>query len=303
MDAFNDIKATLMEEHFGFSGITHWLIAIFLFFCMWLMPIPFAQDYISAITQSKIFAIIIFFVIGGASLLPDLDSSPLQEGGSTAVYQLGFLGNLLSVVAITISGVVYSILHTKYDDKPKSQHRMLFHAPIIPILLYLWVIICIPSTSDRLMDHRDLEHFSMFVLVFFAGASVYLGASMIIYKILKLIGRQSTTQFICLVIMIFSIWNFLTMPYSQLKLVGIAIALGYIFHIIADCFSKGSAPIFFPIPTPVGGLMSKKFKLWRKPYLLGNSNFAITTGGTINIILNFVMFGVDIFFAYFLFFA
>lgn len=302
MGVFNDIKKALIEEHAGFSGITHWLLAIFMFFCMWLLPIDFAQNFISAISTSKVFAIIIFFVIGGASLLPDLDSSPLQEGGSTAVYQLGFLGNMLSIVAITISGVVYGIMHTKYDDKPKSQHRMLFHAPIIPILIYLWVIFFIPLNNDNLMAHRDIEHFSMFVLVFFAGASVYLGASMLVYKLLSLIGKQRSTQFICLAIMIFSIWRFMVMPFSQLKLVGIALSLGYLFHIIADCFSKGSAPIFFPVPTPVG-MDFKKLKLWRKPYLMGNSSFAVTTGGTVNIILNFVMFGVDIFFAYFLFFS
>lgn len=97
--------------------------------------------------------------------------------------------------------------------------------------------------------------------------------------------------------MILSTIAMLNMPYTQLRLVIVAIGLGYIFHLFADLPSKGSIPLFFPIPTLVNG----HWVLWRKPYLLGNSNFAITTGGTLNIILNFVMMGADILLAYILF--
>lgn len=291
------IKNFLNEEHPGFSGLTHWLIAIFLFFLMWIVPWSFATNYITAIKSSKLFGILIFFVIGGASLLPDLDSSPAQGGGSTAIYQLGVLGYGLSIIAVTISQIVYSLFHTRYDDKPKSQHRMLWHTFLIPILLYLYTVFSIPSSGPKLWDRKnDIESIPMFILVFFAAVSVYLGASMLIYKLLKLIGKASYTQFVCLFIMTLSIIYMMTCNYKQIKLIIIAIALGYGFHIIGDLMTKGSSPIFFPIPT----YKNKHLILWKKPYLLG-SNFAITTGGTINIIMNFVLMGADIIFAWYLF--
>lgn len=292
-----DIKKILFAEHAGFSGITHWLLSVFFFFIMWLVPWSFANNYIAAINSSVIFAILIFFIIGGAALLPDLDSSPLQGGGSIAIYQLGFLGNILSLLAITISGVVYSVLHTKYDNKPKSQHRMLFHAPIIPILIYIYVEFFIPNSNNILMNNLNYDNSGLIILVFFAGVSVYLGSNMLMYKLLKLFGKQRRTSKICFFIMLFFIFYMLKIPYIKLKLIGKAVALGYFFHIISDVATKGSAPLFFPIPMPN---RKGKFRFWWKPYILGPS-LTITTGGVLNIILNFVLFGVNIFLFWFIF--
>ena len=185
------MKLFLNEEHEGFSGTTHWLIAILFFFMMWLIPWSFSSNFIHEINSSKLFAFLIFFVIGGASLLPDLDSSPLQEGGSTAIYQLGALGYGLSIVAITISQVIYSLFHTKHDDKPKSQHRMFWHTLFVPLLIYIYVQFMIPSSGTTLWSRRtDIKAIPLFILVFFAAASVYLGASMLIYKLLKFKRRK-----------------------------------------------------------------------------------------------------------------
>lgn len=290
------LKCVLMENHAGFSGITHWLIAIFLFFCMWLIPWSISKDYITFISSNVIYAILIFFVIGGASLIPDLDSSPLQEGGSTAVYQLGLLGQGLSILAITISGVVYSLFHTRYDEKPKSQHRMLFHSFIIPVLIFLYSLYLIPDTNEKLKNYMTFESTNMFVTVFVAGISVYLGGSILFYKLLSIFGAQSKTQILSLSCMGASIGYMFFMPYSDLRMIGIAIALGYFFHILGDLLTKGSSPIFFPIPT----FKNKHLIFWRKPYLFGSS-FAITTGGVINTVLNFVLFGTNAFLIWFIF--
>lgn len=293
----NNVLNFLNEEHDGFQGLTHWLISVLFFLLMWLIPWSFGNNFIASIRDSVGFTFLIFFVIGGGSLLPDLDSSTLQGGGSTAIYQLGILGEALSIAMITISGVIYSICHTRYDDKPKSQHRMLFHAPIIAILIYLFVLFSIPNTNQRVLDNISVQNVGILILVFFAGVSIYLGSNMLIYKLLKLIGRQYQTQFICLGIMTISVFYMVTMPYSRLKLVGTALALGYLFHIIADVFTKGSAPLFFPIPVP-----NKKghLRFWWHPYLI-SSKFTITTGSIVNIILNFVLMGLDIFLTWFIF--
>ena len=291
------IKTILKEEHQGFQGLTHWLISVCVFLLMWLIPWSFSNEYISAISSNKAFALLIFFVIGGASLLPDLDSSPLQGGGSAAIYQLGFLGDILSMLCITISGVVYSIAHTRYDDKPKSQHRMLFHAPIIPILVFLYVKFLMPNGDGKLWGNINFENAGLLALVFFSSCAIYLGANMFIYKLLRLIGRQGATQFICLFIMFISLIYMLNMPFYRLKLVGQGLALGYLIHILSDVLTKGSAPLFFPIPIPNA---KGKLRLWWKPYILG-PQFTITTGGVLNIIINFALFGINIFLAWFIF--
>lgn len=284
-----NLNDLLKEEHKAFSGITHVLIATFLFLCMWMIPWQFATDYISAINENKSFALLIFLIIAGSSLLPDLDSSPLQEGGSTAVYQLGVLGYALSIVAITLSQIVWSLSHTRYDEKPKSQHRMLWHSLVIPLLIYLYVKFAMPSGGSRLWDHRDnIEYYSMFILLFFASISVYLGSSIFLYRIFKLANKQSKTQFACLTIMVGSIIYMLFTDYSNLVLIGEAISLGYAFHIFGDLLTKGSSPVLFPIPTRKNGHLI----MWRKPYILGHT-LAITTGGALNIILNFVLMGVN----------
>ena len=304
MEKFKEI---LNSEHAGFTGYTHWLIATMLFFIMWLIPLEISKEYVQAISSNKIFTIMIFFVIGGASLLPDLDSSPLEEGGSTAVYQLGFLGNSLSILCITISGIIYTLFHTKYDNKPKSQHRMLFHTLFLPLLFLIYTKYKIPdslestlwSNKDLIIRNKilDVTYLPMLLIIFLGSISVYLGGTMIIYKILKIFGKHRYTQFVCLAMFVFSVIYMLNMPYQQLKLVGVSISLGYIFHVLADVFSKGSSPILFPIPI----IIKSHITLWHKPYLLGNSDFAITTGSIVNTILNFVLMGVDLTLGYFLF--
>lgn len=278
-------------KHGGFSGITHWLFAILLFFILWTLPYEFPRQYVQSINTSIPFAIMIFFIMGGSALAPDLDSSPLQEGGSTAVYQLGALGYGLSIICITLSGVIHSIFHTKYDDRPESQHRMFFHTLIVPIALYLYGRWNIPKTTDTLMDHWGWDSLPIILVVFLAAISVYLGSTMLIYKVLKLINKQKYTQWICLAIMAISVYFILNMEYYRLNIISTTIALGYASHVITDLFSQGSAPIFFPIPT----FKSKKMVLWRKPYLLGNSSLAIRTGGLINIVLNFALMGINVF--------
>ena len=290
----------LNEKHAGFMGNTHWLMTMAIFFLMWIIPWQFSKDFISSINSSKIFVFLVFLVIGGASLICDLDSNPLQGGGSTAIYQLGILGELLSLLEITISGVVYGIFHTKYDKKPESQHRMLFHAPIIPIVIYFYTIYKIPDSSSTLKDNLNFENAGIIFLAFCCACAIYLGSNMLIYKILKLIRKQGSTQFICLGIMVISIIMLLTLPYSRLKLLFKAFSLGYLFHIIEDVFSKGSAPLFFPIPIPVSLKKLTHFRLWWHPYFI-SSKFTITTGGIMNIILNYIMMGIDLILAWYVF--
>lgn len=288
----------------GFSGITHILIAICLFFLMWLLPIDFSKNYINSISTSPIFTVIIFFVVVGGALLPDLDSSPLEGGGSTAIYQLGILGQILSMIEIIISSVVFSVLHTKHDSKPKSQHRLLWHTFFIPILYMIVTNFCIPSYDITVLSYilsMDInvstipDLMCMIFAIFTIAICVYLGSAIISYRIFKIISKQSMTQIFCIVMMVISSGFIANLPLSEFKLITDAVALGYIFHILGDLITEGSSPIFFPIPLRVKG----HWQLWHKPYPIGHT-LAVKTGGTVNIILNFVFLALDILLLYIL---
>lgn len=295
-----NVKNLLNEEHSGFSGWTHFLIAVCFFFLLWLTPIAIAQEYVHQISTSALFGLMVFLVVGGASLAPDLDSSPLQEGGSTAVYQLGFLGQLLSLGCVVISGVVWNVAHTKYDKKPPSQHRMLFHAPIIPIILFLFNQMSYPNSSDSIQSCGFMQSGGASAIWVMGGICVYLGSSMFFYKLLGVFHRQSMTQIFNLVLMFAFLFIGYSMPFSRLKLIGTAICLGYMFHILGDLVTKGSAPILFPIPFFNKTSKGLKMILWWKPYPF-DGKFHIETGGAVNIILNFVLVGVDLLLFYVIF--
>lgn len=296
----NNFKELLLSKHLGFAGVTHWLIAILFFFLLWLIPTDISQQYISSISdKGYLFLFIIFLCIGGASLLPDLDSSPLQEGGSTAVYQLGVLGYLLSILFITISGVFYSVLHTKYDQKPKSQHRMLFHSPIVPIALFIYIHFFFTTSQNSISDMLKANEliYPCLMILFLSAISIYLGSSMLFYRIFKILKKQKYNQFTCLGMMILGTIYIATMPIEYIKLIGVSIALGYLFHIIGDMFSKGSSPLFFPIPVPAKLTKIKQLQFWKKPFV----PFAIETGGIANTILTFILGGMDLFLLWYIF--
>ena len=293
-------RKLLKEEHAGFSGWTHWLVATFLFFMLWMLPLSWSNEYVREISSSALFGFMAFMVLGGASLLPDLDSSPLQEGGSTAIYQLGFLGQLLSLGCIVISSSVWNVLHTKNDKRPPSQHRMLFHSPIIPLFILIFNQMSYPNSSDTISSCGFMHSGGAAAIVIIGAISVYLGASMLFYKLLGLFGRQSMTQVLNIVLMLGFLLMAWGMPFSRLKLMGTTIALGYLFHILADLITKGSAPLFFPIPTPVKTSKGLGWRLWWKPYPFGGK-FHITTGGAVNTVLNFALIGVDLFMFWMLF--
>ena len=91
-----------MKKLKGFSGTTHILIAILFLFLMLLIPIPFTEGYLNKITNDYAYFLIVFTVIAGASLLPDLDNDV-----STAGYRLGIFGKLVTIMMKITSSVMY----------------------------------------------------------------------------------------------------------------------------------------------------------------------------------------------------
>lgn len=273
------MKKFLIKKIKGFSGITHMLIATLLFQIIWLLPI-FSQ-YTEGIKEKGIIAILLFWgIVIGSSIIPDLDNEV-----STAKYQLGFLGQIISMFMVMISSIVTSITRMK-NDHFKSQHRLFWHAPTVYIISFILIMFLHPSVDITLFSaikngfkDINISEFSVTIIFFILTiSSFYLFMNSLCYNA----GRFFLKKFFSTLKSVVSIAAFLFLffkaPISYLKLMSYGVCVGSLFHNIGDLFSLGSIPIFFPIPI--------KKQMWYRPHL----PFQLETGGVRNKVLDFVLF-------------
>lgn len=298
----------LKIKHSGFMGKTHWLMSLAFFMALWHLPqsIPIIgaglSQFMSQIkTGNYLFILLVFFVLGGASLIPDLDSSKLEGGDSTAGERLGFVGTLISLVMVALARVTWSVLHLPADDKPKSGHRLLWHTWLMGIIIFFWMLSVFPNSSNNIMGtiniHNILTNLSQFMAVVVLGVSVYIGTNMLFYQVFKLIGMGRYTNIVSTVTFVGSIIALYILPFSQIRLLGITFAFGYIFHVTEDLLTQGSSPVAFPVPLMKQG----KFQLWFKGFI--PFSLLIQTGGIVNSIMDYVFIGIDLLLVWYTFFV
>lgn len=276
----------------GFSGVTHLLLALTLFFLLFLIPIGSLVDFVGLAKSDIKYFLVVMIIIGGASLLPDLDNDE-----STAGYQLGFIGVVIKTVMKTIAYIIYSFYHLKNDREPKSMHRLFWHTPFVAFLIILYFMFLFPTGKEsfvdmitKLFEDKDISLFlinntSVFILIVVSYACTLLGSNVLLYWPLKLLPisykiKSLINNIVPIVVMVVVCM----MPLDQLRFIGLSIGLGYLFHILGDLISQGSVPVHWPIPY--------KGKAWNTPWILGP--FQIKTGGIVNTILNFVLIGVNV---------
>lgn len=286
------IRVQLEKKRKGFSGITHVLLAITLFLVVLLFPVSIVSDFISLALSNTLYFLIFLFILSGASLLPDLDNDE-----STAGYHLGIIGSIIKTFMKTTAFVVYSLYNLPNDRPPKSMHRLLWHTPFVAILILIYFIYFTPQGdisywsvlvgAFKNKDFADLfiNHTSTTLTIILAYICGKLGSNILLYWVLKLLPiKRYIKSLISSIIPLIILFYLLVIPISQLKYIGIAIGLGYLFHIIGDLISQGSVPVHWPIPY--------KKQAWHNPWILGP--FQIRTGGIVNTILNFILLGLNI---------
>ena len=286
---YKNIITYLKGESDAFAGLTHILIAIMMFLSLFFIDnLIFFSSYVNYLIQNKFMFIVIFFLIAGASLLPDLDNNE-----STAKYQLGFIAILITIFMKITSSMIFTFTRMKNDKTPPSQHRYFWHSIFIAVIIILIFWYKIPennqsvlgmtlNSNGRLFDTIS-DNFTSYICVFFAILSIKMGVNSTLWRFLKLIEDQKTQKAIPLIITILLSIFVLQMTNSQLRYIGFSIGLGYFFHNFADLFSIGSIPIIFPIPAFWKGQM------WWKPKL----PFQLMTNGFGNYILNWIVFLAD----------
>ena len=289
-----------MKKLKGFSGTTHILIAILFLFLMLLIPTPFTEGYLNKITNDYAYFLIVFTVIAGASLLPDLDNDV-----STAGYRLGIFGKLVTIMMKITSSVMFNFTRMKNDKEPKTQHRMLWHSVFISIMIMLYMWFGVPDSDDNFLSlflenynngseelvNWLVDNSSLFVAVLVSIISVQLGFNGLTWRIFKIVPNQFVKRFGPIFAQLIMIYCVISMSMTDLKYITLSVGIGYLFHNLGDLFSLGSIPIIWPIPAFWLG------KWWWKPHL----PFQINTGGLGNKILDIVLLICDLILFYILF--
>lgn len=303
------ISSFLTSQREGFSGVAHVEIAIGILLLLFLIPVEPFTGYLRLVMASPIVAVMAFLIIAGAALLPDLDNLK-SEGGSSAAWDLGFLGTVLSSVMVTVSSVFTSLFHAKKDIRPDTQHRFFWHTLCIPIALFFCIHFFIPVSTVRVIDSFNFSSIEAFFesasfmvcfVLFLIGISIYTGSLLLLRKLNKLLPIQSLlhvkVSFISLVLMVISMLLCLfSFSLADLQFVAFCICLGYLFHLIGDMFADSGIPALFPLT----GLPPFS-KFWARQRFLPRL-LTVKTGSVLESILKIVFLAVDVVLALILFF-
>lgn len=266
----------------GFMGKTHALLSIMLMCICMLIPINFFKETIWLLKDNILFFMVGLIVTVGGALLPDLDNSQ-SSAGST----LGFMGSICTIFMQSISSIVWTLFHGKGDRHPMTPHRYFWHTLLASgIILSLFIfgiengeetiLSCIKSESISIFLQKHTILLFLIILVFMA---VLCGSDMILYRLIKWFKLPKALSYIIPVLVLIYIF---IIDITHLRILGICVGLGYLFHIIEDFFADSGCPLFFPIPI--------KRQMWHR------CNFIITcqTGGLVNTIIDIIILIVDI---------
>lgn len=248
-----------------------------------LIPLEPLQKTFWVLKDNVLLYIVALVTLVGGALLPDLDNS-VSKAQST----LGPLGSIFTTFMQSTSSIVWTVYHFKGDRKPSNQHRYLWHTPLVGIGLILLFYFGLPSGNYTIftniknsIETKQLGYFFqtnaiLFLFIILSFMTALVGSNIILSKIYKLIKFPKIINYIFPVAVM--VYIFIA-DYSQLRILGIMLGSGYLFHIIEDAFCDTGVPLLFPIP-----IFWKK-QAWTKikvPLL------NVKTGGLANNIIDFI---------------
>lgn len=267
----------------GFMGKTHALLSVMLMCICMLIPFDIFKETFWLLKENILLFIVGIIVLVGGALLPDLDNS-VSTAGST----LGPLGSICTIFMQSISSIIWTLLHGRSDMHPINQHRYFWHSTVsgIGMICLFWfglptgdmtIIQSIKDSEDILMFLQDNVSLLFFIIIVFMA--VLCGSNMILSKIIKFFNLPIIISYIAPTLVLIYIF---TINFTNLRLLGICIGFGYLFHIIEDFFADSGCPLVFPIPI--------RGQVWYR------CHFPITckTGGLVNTIVDICVLAIDI---------
>ena len=277
----------------GFMGRTHALLSIMLICICMLIPLGFFKSTIWLAKTDILFFIVSIIVTSGGALLPDLDNCQ-----SSAGHTLGPVGSIFTTFMQTISSIMWNLLHKKGDRPPETQHRYFWHTLICGIGIVCMFVFGIKGGEQTIIESiKTSGNFAtwiqgnialMFFILLIFGA-VLVGSDMVIGKIIKFFKAPKILNYILPALITIYIF---VINMTKIKILGITLGLGYIFHAIEDCFADSGVPILWPIP--IKGQMWKRIKFLPVP---------VKTGSLVNSALDLVVFVIDIILIFLVFYT
>lgn len=267
----------------GFMGKTHALMSIMLMCICMLVPASIFQKTFWLLKENILLFIVGLIVLVGGALLPDLDNSQ-SSAGST----LGPLGSICTIFMQSISSIFYTLYHGKNDRPPINQHRYFWHTTVVGIgfICLFWfglhegdgtLIDLIKSYDDIIMFLQDNVSLLFFIIILFMA--VLVGSNMVLSRIIKFFHLPKILNYILPTIVLVYIF---TISLSNVRILGICVGFGYLFHCLEDFFADTGCPLLWPIPI--------KGRVWFR------CKFPITctTGGLMNTIIDILILAIDI---------
>ena len=267
----------------GFMGRTHALLSIMLLCLCMLIPVDFVKNTIALAKDNVLFFIVSLIVVSGGALLPDLDNCQRSAG-----HTLGPVGSIFTTFMQATSSIFWNILHGKGDRPPPTQHRFFWHTLLAGGGLLSLFIFGISTGEDTIINSiKSSESITKwlqgntalaFFLVFLFVA-ILVGSDMVVGKIVQLFKGPKIINYILPTVFIIYMF-FISM--TKIRILGICLGLGYIFHCIEDCFADSGVPILWPLPI--------RRQMWKriKPPL------TIETGSVANNLLDAIAAAADI---------
>lgn len=268
----------------GFLGKTHSLLSLTIMTIFMMIPFYPLQITFGTLKSNILLYIVCLIILAGASLLPDLDNTQ-SSAGST----LGPLGSIFTLFMKSTSSIVWNIYHFKGDQKPNTQHRYLWHTPIIGIGLIALFYFGIPNGNYTIFTNikNSIEagmfgrfiqtNMTLILFIILCFMAVLVGSNMVLYTFSKFLPIPFFVKYI---LPAGSLVYIATATYSDLKVVGVCLGVGYLLHCLEDFFADTGIPLIWPIPKFWG----KNKKVWWRP----NLPLRVTTGGTVNSVIDFI---------------
>jgi membrane-bound metal-dependent hydrolase YbcI (DUF457 family) len=173
-------------------------------------------------------------VCAGAALLPDLDVSGQvfrRRGGATAARVFGVLSLLLAEAVEKLSLGIYLLTRTRRDPRRRNGHRTFTHTLAFAALLGLAVSLLVERFDRPLV----------LGVLFFTLALAIRG---LMGESIREKGWLVTTSISLAV----TIVAFQGLPADGYPLLGVAVGVGCVVHLIGDLITHHGCPLFWPIP-------------------------------------------------------
>jgi len=194
-------------------------------------------------------------VCAGSALLPDLDVSGRvfrNRGGATAARTFGVVSLFLAECVEKLSLGIYLLTRTKKDPRRRNGHRTFTHTLVFAILIGALISLLVGPLGKPFV----------FGVLFFTLALAIRG---LLAEWVAKHGWLITTAASAAVTVI----AFAGLPAESYPLLGVAVGVGCLVHMLGDLITHHGCPLLWPIP--IAG------RTWYSVTLPGD--LAVTAGG------------------------